>query len=218
MAEFILVIAILVLLVVAVVVFKILHSILKLFILFLTVGSIAFGVGAFLVVMDANEFMQSLGEENNLFLIAEDNEVISGIAFAGEESHLINQQQLEEYSENLQTGDYESIKEGYYKVIILDSAIAEDETNFDNELANRLSEEVYAEQKAALFIPILQKTFSDPVFLLIEYKKGNIIIYEETAAFKAIKYVPVSMVKFAADKIIKKTETAIANNKLLPLP
>ena len=49
--------------------------------------------------------------------------------------------------------------------------------------------------------------------ILSEFKKGNLIIYPETAIFKCIKIIPTSFVKSTAEKALRKANEKAFNDK-----
>ena len=69
-----------------------------------------------------------------------------------------------------------------------------------------------AEIKAALFGSILSNNIFSPkdsLLLFSELRSGSIVIYPETALFKAARIVPLTFIKNTAEKIFAKTkETA----------
>ncbi len=69
----------------------------------------------------------------------------------------------------------------------------------------------YKDEPDEFFISLAEKAFSEPVFFVSEYKNGNIQVYDETAVFKAVKLLPVSVVKSAAGKAITKVKVAVVD-------
>lgn len=207
MVESSLIIAGVVFLVVAVIAFHIIKSIFKTVIFGIAVLSIVLGVSAFLILMDFNDLKEGVQDSKNLFLVVDDNKVISGIESNGSSSNPVHQQELDEYTVKLQDGKPEEILNGYFKMFIIHTAVIED---VDSSLLDKL-DDAYADERAELLSPVITKVFSDPVFMIVHYKKGNIEIYKETIMFKAIKLVPVALIRSVADKALSKTKSIVVD-------
>jgi len=207
MVESSLVIAGIVFLVVAVIAFHIIKSILKTVIFGIAVLSIVLGVSAFFILMDFNDLKEGVQDSKNLFLVVDGNKVLSGLESDGDSSNSVHQQELDEYTVKLQDGKPEEILNGYFKVFIIHAAVIE---IIDSELLDKL-ETAYAEERAELLSRVIAKVFSDPVFMIVQYKKGNIEIHEETIMFKAVKLVPVALVRSIADKALSKTKSIVVD-------
>ncbi|MAG16266.1 hypothetical protein CMO88_04350 [Candidatus Woesearchaeota archaeon] len=211
MTEYFLIIAVVAFVVVAVVAYKIIHGLLKTLLILIALISIVLGVGAFFVVMDANDLKEKFGSEKNLFLLVHEQEVISALEFDKDEKRMQNQQQIESHTDKLKREDYAGIRKGYYKVIVINSAIVEESKIKSKNISSEKLNSEYAEEKAEFFSVVANELFSDPVFLISQYKKGNIEIHEETIMFKIIKVLPTSMIKTIADKAIDKTKSIVVD-------
>jgi len=199
------VVAFLVFLVIAVIAFKIIKGVLKTVVFLIALASIVLGLGAFFVVTDFNDFRENFKESKNLFLIVDGDQVISAMEAEAGEIKAINQQQTDEYSNQLKKGEREGLREDYYKIVILRKAV------FDDTLVAKLNEERYPEERAKLLSPEIEKVLSEPLFLIINYKKGDIEVYEETAMFRAIKLLPLSLVSSVVNKAVSKTKSIVAD-------
>ncbi len=204
MADYAFLVAVAVFVLVAVIAFKILHGILRIVITLTALIAIVMGTLGFIVLMDANDLKANFGSSTNLFLLSGESEIISGLEIQGEETRIVNQQELEDYSEKLQKGDYASVKGDYYKLVVIDSAVL---STADADAARNAG---YMEEKANYLLDARRMIFSDPISLTENYKSGKVIIYEETAVFKAIRVIPASLIKFAAKKFLDKTEKVYA--------
>jgi len=212
MVEVSLIIAAVLFVIIALVMYKLIKGIIKTVIVLGAAISIGIAVASFLVIMDANDLQEKFSEEPNLFLLVENSTVISAIEFEGDnEPIIIDQQQVDEFSTNLLEENYDALRSDYYKVIIIDKKILEDNSieGLDPDLSEKLDEAKYIEDKADLALPILNKTFSDPVFLMIQYKKGNVKVHEETALFKAIELIPTAMIRTVGNAVIDKAKGVV---------
>ena len=184
--------------------FKLLSGIIKLAVLIVSIVIALMAVFGFFVMIDAQQFVKGMENENNLFLFSDEGEAVVGLSVNKEDgSMLVSMEKLEEYTENLKDEDYAAMKGDYFKVIIIDSRVLE--KNGTEEGAN-ITEgimEADGEKKIELFLEVLKGTFSDPITLLTEYKKGNIIVYEETIMFRTFKFLPTSAINSFAEKFLK---------------
>ncbi len=204
MTEYSLIIAIILSIAVAVVAYRVIHGVLRLMVLVVAVASIVLGIAAFLVVMDANSLRENLGSGKNLVVVVDNDTAVFAMELrGGNGSRAINAQEIDEYSKSIKAGDYGSVKGSYYKLIILSTAILG-----ENGTAAKPD---YKNEPDDFFIPVVENAFSDPVFFVSEYRKGNIIVYEETALFKAVKLVPAPLIRTAADRAIARTRTVVVD-------
>ena len=213
MVDYSLVAAVFALIIVAVLAYKIVNSLLKALALVAAVAAIAMGVIALLAVMDFNDFRESFSAEKNLFLIAENGNVLVALELQGNRTGAVNQQETDEYSRLLREGNYAAIREGYYKLLILHSGLfgEEEVKGVGNALPERLRAEKYPEERAKLAAPVVEKIFSDTLFLVVQHKKGNIEVYEETAMFKVLKLTPSALASSAAGRLLGKAKNAVVD-------
>ncbi len=204
MIEYTLIIAAILAIAAAVVIFNIVKGLVKAALIMAAVASIALAVAAFFVVSDANDLKENFQKGPNLLLVADGNEVMNGVKTAEGSARLVSEQQQKAYSQELEKKDYAAIKEENYKLIIADiSAISSDETR----------QQLKAPEKNPKVIEaVFTELFSNPISLVKGYKEGKIVIYEETAAFRAIRMLPLAFVKSAAGKLLRSTEEMITNN------
>ncbi len=202
MTEYALIMALILSVIVAVAAYRVIQGFLKVVVVVMAVVSIALGAAAFLVMTDANDFRENLGSGRNLVVVADDDKALFAMELRGSNgSRVINRQEVDEYSKKIAAGDYAAVRDGYYKLIIISTAIIEGNGTKPD----------YSAEGDDFFISIAEKVFSDPVFFISEYKKGSIKVYEETALFRALGMMPASLVKSAAGKAIAKAKIAVVD-------
>lgn len=205
MTDYSIFIPLVIFIVIAFIAFKILSGIVKIAVLIFAIATALLAVFGFFVMMDAQQFIKGMENEASLFVFSDDEEAVIALSVSKDNgSMLVSHEQLGEYTENLQEEDYEAMKGDYFKVIIIDSGILEENgTEEGREIAEGIRGEANDKKKVELFLGALENAFSDPIVLLTEYKKGNIIIYEETIMFKTFKFLPTSTINSFADKFLK---------------
>jgi hypothetical protein len=147
--------------------------------------------------------------------LKDEDKVLTGLLL-NEDTDLMNDEQLNDYSSYLKGDDYEKILGDSYKLMVFDVEII---SNLDNDIElgyktitsdeaiTILKSNSGSQEKAALFGVILADEIlssKNPLFFFSEYKNGNIIIYPETALFKTIKFIPLSLIKNIGKKIFEK--------------
>lgn len=204
MTEYALIIAVILSVAVAVAAYRIIHGIFRLVLIALAAASIVLGVAAFFVVMDANELKENLGSGKSLVVFVDGTSAVFAMELRGQNgSKALNKQEVDEYSRMIGAGDYGSAKNGYYKLIVISTKAAE-----GNETESGRS---YGDEPEEFFVSLAGKAFSEPLFFVREYKKGNIRVYDETAVFRAVKLLPVSLVESTAGKAITRVKVAMVD-------
>ena len=204
MTEYALIIAVIISIAVAVAAYRIIHSIFRLVLIAVAAVCIVLGIAAFFVVMDAKEIKENLSSGKSLIVFVNDTTAVFAMELRGQNgSKALNKQDVDEYSKLIGAGDYKSLKNGYYKLIVISTKVAE-----GNET---VSMRAYEGNPDEFFVSLAERAFSDPVFFVSEYKKGNIKVYDETAVFKAVKLLPVSLTKSSAGKATTRIKVAVVD-------
>ena len=149
----------------------------------------------------------------------DDKEVVTGLLL-NEETNFLTNEQLEDYSSYLRNEDYEKILGDSYKLMIfdLDIILNLDEIEIWDEIVTNdyvisaLKSDVDSMEKASLFGVVLANNIlssKNPLFFFSEFKKGNIMVYPETALFKTVKIIPLSFIKDIGKKILYKTKEKV---------
>ncbi len=200
MAELISLVIIVVVALTAIIAFKILKNVLKAIMLSMFLLAIILGAALFLIVMDANDLRENLGNSSSLFLVTKDESVLTAVEFTnGGGARVLSDQDRHLYQEQLTQNKIEKSEE-YYKIIILSTDVVNeleepiivDDRSYTRSEFNALANVATPEERADMYLPVFEKTFSDPLFLIRQYKKGNVQVIEETALFKALSIIPTS--------------------------
>jgi len=138
--------------------------------------------------MDFHNFAKDIFVKDKLFLLEDNNEIVAGLrvrevnesAFTAE-SNYISERKLEEYSMLYKNDNYKEMLENYYRLFI-----------FKNEAFNINLEG----DKNQAFADFLEEKLKEQsyIFILKEFKNGNIIIYPKTFLFKIAEISPVSLI------------------------
>lgn len=199
MTDYTLIIIAVVLIIAAVIAFKILASIIKTLVTVAVLAAILAGLGGFLIVTDARDLSENFASQPSLFLVTEGSEAITGVEINGTgEPAIVDEQQLLAYSEDLEAGNYRKIRGDYYKLFLIDQSLLEGE-----------SEDQSGGDPESLESSV-QGILSDPVYLIAEYKKGSIRIYDETPVFRAVRMLPTSLVRSSVDSLASKAKDAVS--------
>ena len=192
----------------------------KLFKLLFYAGLIIFlllSANLFFIYQDFKDLRENFSVSEKKVILVDDNEVLTGLVL-NEDTDLMTNEQLNDYSSYLKSKDYEKILGSSYKLMVFDVEIISnldaeleflDKTITSEEAISILKSDIGPQEKAALFSIILADEIlssRNPLFFFSEFKNGNIIIYPETALFKTIKIIPLSLIKNVGEKIFEKTK------------
>src|SRR3989344_4134501 len=186
----------------AVIAIKIIKGVVKTAATILGLRALVLALGAVLVIVDAKDFRENFSMEKNAFIaVNEEGLPIAGIEFTGNATRAMNGQQLADYTAELQSGEYGLLENDYYKAFIEHPELLD---NTQAGLFEKIESEQRLTEKAQLAMPALEKTVNNPVFMLLEFKKGNLQVIEESFMFKAIKLIPTGIISTTANKLIQK--------------
>jgi len=169
----------------------------------------------YFIYQDFKDLRENFSVSEKKVILKDGDEILTGLLL-NEDTNLMSNRQLNEFSLSLKDNNYEKILGDSYKLMIFDVEIIsgidneiefEFETITSDEALTILRASGNKEEKAALFSIILADEIlssRNPLFFFSEFKKGNIIIYPETALFKTIKFIPVSFIKDIGEKIFEK--------------
>ena len=180
--------------------------------------SLILATNLFFIYQDFKDLRENFGVSEKKVILKDDDKVLTGLIL-GEDTALMSDDQLNDYSSYLKNDNYEKILGDSYKLMVFDVEII---SNLDTEIdigtqtitqddavAILKSKNSGAEEKASLFSILLADEIlssKNPLFFFSEFKNGNIIIYPETALFKTIKIIPVSFIKDIGEKIFDKSK------------
>jgi len=180
--------------------------------------SLILAANLFFIYQDFTDLRENFGVSEKKVILKDDDKVLTGLIL-GEDTALMADDQLNDYSSYLKNGNYEKILGDSYKLMVFDVGIisnldAEIELGgktitTDETISILKSDIANPQEKAALFSILLADEIlssKNPLFFFSEFKNGNIIIYPETALFKTIKIIPVSFIKDIGEKIFDKTK------------
>ena len=197
----------------AVIIFKVAKGVIQTIFLASAVASIVLAVSAGFIVKDALDFSGKFQAESNMLLFAnsEGTALTSGIIMKDKKSDPLASADVARLNQFFVKNDYKSMLGGSYRLLVIKEAALT--SSFHGKDLKELFESVSgsSEDRAALIMALYSKRVSDdPLFLVTEYKKGNVIIYPETPVFKAVKVLPLSLVKKAAGRIAQKAGQAVS--------
>lgn len=225
MAEVSLLVMLAIVLVSAIVVFRVAKSVIQGVLLASAVLSILAAVAGGFVVKDAFELKDNFQKNDNTLLLSDDNwaKLTGGITIKGQadgqggqaaekadgkvgNAVALTAAELERLNPLFAKKDYGAMLGKNYKLIVMkESSVAGSLLGSGGEEPG----ESNGVERAAMLAALLSiRASQDPVFIISEYKKGNAIVYPETPVFKAIKVMPLSLFKNAAAKVLRKAADA----------
>lgn len=218
MAETFLLVMLALAVVAAIVIFKVVKSVLQGILFVGAVLAILSAVVAVVVVKDAYDFQNNFQSSSKLLLFSADNgtRVTSGMLIKVNESmQPLSGADVAQLNEALDRKDYAVMKGGNFKLLILeeDPIISSMPETVDIEDRNMSKEAVLqqlrtssVEQRASVLSALFAlQSSKDPLLIISGYKKGDIVIYPETTVFKAVKILPEWLFRNVGEKLLQGT-------------
>ncbi|MBW2980879.1 hypothetical protein KY360_05680 [Candidatus Woesearchaeota archaeon] len=218
------------------IIFSLVKSVMKIIFLVLSITTILSVIFGAFVILDLKDFRENFPTGEKKLILEDEGNIIAGLLMKGEEEPIfLSQEQISAYSGYLKEKDFDAILGGSYKLMVLNMDIFEnppkDTIEIDDEdltsdflisvlnseePKSLMEEEIgkgieldETELKGAIFGLMFNEVMQSPIYFFKQYKNGNILIYPETAIFKAIKYIPLGFVKSAMQKVMSKVEEKI---------
>lgn len=169
--------------------FRILKSLVKTLMLVLVVIIVIVGGAGFLIWNDVKDLRENFSDSTKLMLLASEDELVFGLEVTTldmEGVEKISFGTLDSWQDDYEDEKYKNILGDHYKLFILKNEAFDNDIDSADEMVSELRD--YFDEMNVLF-------------LLKEYKEGNIIIYPETTLFKMIKLIPDGLVDRIADRI-----------------
>ena len=222
MPEIFLILMLAVVVVAAIVFFKVAKGVLQGILLVSAVLSIVSGIAAVFVVRDALDFQNHFEASGKLLLFTADNstKITSGILIKGGDENAsgeaikpLSGAEVEQFNAAFSKEDYATMKGDNFKLIILKeepilSAMPEtidaEGSGVSREMVLQQLKASSPEQRASVLSALFASQFSrDPLLIISGYKKGNIVIYPETAVFKVVRFLPEVLFRKVAEKLLQ---------------
>ncbi|MBI3036920.1 hypothetical protein HYY73_04180 [Candidatus Woesearchaeota archaeon] len=194
----------------AVITFKVAKGVLQAILLVSAVASLVLAVSAGFIVKDALDFSGKFQTESNMLLFAnsEGTALTSVFLMKDKKSEPLADADIARLNQFFIKNDYKSMLGDSYRLLVIKEAALAGSLPGKN--LGKLPESGSSGERAEAVVAIYwQRVSDDPLFLVTEYKKGNVIIYPETPVFKAVKVLPLSLVKKAAERIAQNAGQAV---------
>lgn len=211
--------------VLAVVIFKVVSSVIKTVLITGAILAIAGAVLSGVVVMDAFKLKERLQAESVVLVASSDwSRIVSGLeakVVGGQGTEglkAFSDDEIQAMDDRFKKKDYAgmagTVKPGLV-IIVNEAAITgsvpesiEIEGNkVPREVVLKQLEESDGRERAMLFAGLLgRKIVQNPMYLIQQYKAGNVRVYPETPVFKAVKALPLSLFARAAKGLFEKAE------------
>jgi len=113
------IIGVILLIVLAVLIFKLIKNTIKAIILIISILVILSLLGSSFVYLDVNDFKEKFPVIQSLYLLEKDNNIVAGF-FGTKIYSYISEEQLNSYQKNFEENNLEEIKSNHYKLFIID--------------------------------------------------------------------------------------------------
>ncbi len=172
----------------------------KVFRVLLTVNIILFafmGIVFYFIISDINEMKANI-DTSRLYVFAQDNNALSAFTVKGNETLIIDEEQLKAISSRLPSNDLANIIGKNNMLFIYKSNLIEN-TNFKLEFTGKslnsqealeiLNSSTDKNLKAFIFANIVNTYTSQGSYIIKGLKKKDIIIYPETFTFRILRFI-----------------------------
>ncbi len=184
---------------------KFFHNAFKAAMTLLLILIIVFGVTTLVVIYDTITFTRGITQNENLFLLKDDNDIIAGFETQGIDiikSEPISENNLGKYNKYYRDNNYTEILDDRFRVIII-----ERKTLVETEIRIKILEKIMEQDNlpdflkeininnidettsAGFTIKLIASLRNDPLFLVKNYKNNNIEIYPKSITFKILEYI-----------------------------
>lgn len=198
-----------------IIIFKVVNGIVQALLLTSAVAVVVLAVAGGFVVIDALDLRNNFAAGGKLMLFSADNgtRITSGLLVKGNESvQPLSGAEIKQFNAELGRRDYAAMKGNNFKLILLMEepilASMPDELNLEGGNVNRetLLMQLRAagtEQRAQLLsVLFAMQLGKNPLGIISGYRKGEIMIYPETAVFKVARILPESLFRKVSEKLL----------------
>jgi hypothetical protein len=186
-----------------------------------------FGVFVYKDILD----MKANLKNGNVVILFENEEVLSGFSVIDSSAQVLSKEQLTLAGNQIKNNDLEALKGASYKLFIMDPKAIEqlEDPEFSLEGDSLAKEQALSilrssdpkntlegysistdssseEVKAELLAQSFEHIVKNPVTMITQIKSRNLKVYEETALFKAMKYIPLAFIKSAVASMVEGTK------------
>ena len=168
---------------------------------------------AYYIIKDAKDFSKNFSVSQNLYVLSANNTVLSAFELSNKTYNEVDD--LTYVSDSFKKYDFTNINDDYYKIVLIKTDTLDYINNVDlkkvlesktpKEELLKIDDTIDAkdlkisddEFRNYLFSYVITEVYNPKNIniLLSNIKSGNIVMYEDTALFKSIKYVPNLFIK-----------------------
>jgi hypothetical protein len=182
--------------------FKILHSLAKTAAIIGFILILFIAITATLTYSDIQELKSEIAEKEIVILLHEDNTLLFStvqIGWGNIQQFTAVSMGDDELQSWIKKERYNHIKSSgsYYKVVLIETNIFEPIQNSETLLTVARKQELSYEERATAYATLEEQLMDQEgmLYLVQEYKEGNIIVYPKTMAFRVIEILPKSWVE-----------------------
>ena len=180
------------------------RKVLKIILLVLLVIGILAGITGYLAYKDAMDLKENFAASPSIYLLDWNGEIAAGFETSMEEAEpvFLDAQALAAVNDNHEKKDYKEILGDNYKMFVFEKEAFEAVETVEYGGDSHSKEVIYdifegdgsAEDKGMAFGVLVSTAGGDkgPLFMIEQYKEGNVKIYPKTIVFDLLKVMPLS--------------------------
>ncbi len=200
--NYLLIIAVIIVVLLTILLFKLIKNIVKALIYTLLIFIIISGVFSYFLIKDMRDFSKGMSENTAIFLLKENDVIVTGFTISKlnvSTAKALNN--IDKYNSYYKDMEYNKILGNHYKLFIVDIKAYPESQEFDLNYVKKVfkgeqnivnlieeAENIPNNPAKSFMLLVINNMRKDPLYLIKESKKSNLLIYPESFMFKVLQY------------------------------
>jgi len=200
--NYLLIIAVIIVVLLTILLFKLIKNIVKALIYTLLIFIIISGVFSYFLIKDMRDFSKGMSENTAIFLLKENDVIVTGFTISKlnvSTAKALNN--IDKYNSYYKDMEYNKILGNHYKLFIVDIKAYPESQEFDLNYVKKVfkgeqnivnlieeAENIPNNPAKSFMLLVINNMKKDPLYLIKESKKSNLLIYPKSFMFKVLKY------------------------------
>ena len=200
--NYLLIIAVIIAVLIIILFFKLIKNVAKSLLYSLIILVMLSGVFGFVLARDMRDFSKGMSENSAIFLLKVNDSITTGFTINKlNVSSAQTLENIERYDKWYQEIEYSKILGTNYKLFIIDIKAYPETQNFDLLYVKEVfrgeqnivdlieeAEDIPNNPAKTFLLLVINNMRKDPLYLMKEYKKSNLLIYPDSFMFKVLQY------------------------------
>ena len=200
--NYLLIIAVIIAVLIIILFFKLIKNVAKSLLYSLIILVMLSGVFGFVLARDMRDFSRGMSEKTAIFLLKENNTIVTGFIIDQlNVSSAYTIENIDRYNNWYQEIEYSKILGTHYKLFVIDVKAYPETNDFNLYYVKEVfkgeqnivdlieeAEDIPNNPAKAFMLLVINNMRKDPLYLMKEYKKENLLIYPDSFMFKVLQY------------------------------